>query len=186
MLSENVKMCKNEYKKSDLNVISEVSEHVNIPPAMKIVNIKSDSANRSCFADILKSSNGYKKRLNLNINNTERGKFEIAEGSPVSMKKIQKQSTESSGLSILNRSRLLTNGKAAKETNTHTNSVRSRNTSGGQLTPSKRKMMEGVGRGEVKLLVCIFESEFTKPTWRKEAISENPAKRQRCSSRGAK
>ena len=190
MLSESMKICKNDCEKNVLNVISEVSERVSIPPAKKIVNIKSDGANRSCFADILKSSNGYKRKIKIKINNTERGKFEIAKGSPVSMKKvIQKSSTETSGLTVSNRLRLSTNGKAAteeKENIIQTNFVIDRNISVGQVTPSKRKLMEGGGRGEVRSLVCIFENEFTKPTWRERNISESPAKRQRCSSRGTK
>ena len=149
MLSESMKICKNDCEKNVLNVISEVSERVSIPPAKKIVNIKSDGANRSCFADILKSSNGYKKKIRIKINNTERGKFEIAKGSPVSMKKvIQKSSTETSGLTVSNRLRLSTNGKAAteeKENIIQTNFVIDRNISVGQVTPSKRKLMEGGG-----------------------------------------
>ena len=146
MLSECMKICKNDCEKNVLNVISEVPERVSIPPAKKIVNIKSDGANRSCFADILKSSNGYKKKIRIKINNTERGKFEIAKGSPVSMKKvIQKSSTETSGLTVSNRLRLSTNGKAAIENIIQTNSVIDRNISVGQVTPSKRKLMEGGG-----------------------------------------
>ena len=187
MLSESMRICKNDCEKNVRNVISELSERVSIPPAKKIVNIKSDGANRSCFADILKSSNGYKnkKKINIKINNTERGKFEIAKGSPVSMKIIRKSSTETSGLTVSNRLRLSTNGKAAKEDIIQTNSVSNRNTSVGQVKPSKRKLME-VGGGEVRSLVCIFENGITKPTWREKDISESPAKRQRCSNRGAK
>ena len=148
MLSESMRICKNDCEKNVLNVISEVPERVSIPPAKKIVNIKSDGANRSCFADVLKSSNGYKKKINIKINNTERGKFEIAKGSPVSMKKIQKSSTETSGLTVSNRLRLSTNGKAAIEDIIETNSVSNRNTSVGQVTPSKRKLMEGGGRSD--------------------------------------
>ena len=148
MMSERMRICKNDCEKNVRNVISEVSERVSIPPAKKIVNIKSDGANRSCFADILKSSNGYKnkKKINIKINNTERGKFEIAKGSPVSMKKIRKSSTETSGLTVSNRVRLSTNGKAALEDIIQTNSVNNRNTSVGQVTPWKRKLMEGGGQ----------------------------------------
>jgi hypothetical protein len=178
MLSESMKLCKNDCdcEKSVLSVISEVSERVSVPTTKKIENIKSDGANKSCFADILKSSNGYKRQIKIKINSTERGKFEIAKGSPVSMKKLIKQSiTETS-----------TNGKAAsKETITQSNFVIDRKISVGQLTPSKRKLMEGGGgRGDVKSLVCIFENEITKPTWRELNGSESPAKRQRCSSKG--
>ena len=76
--------------------------------------------------------------------------IEIAKGSPVSIKKIiQKSSTETSGLTVSNRLRLSTNGKAAskeeKETIIQTNFVIDRNISVGQVTPSKRKLMEGGG-----------------------------------------
>ena len=51
----------------------------------------------------------------------------------------------------------------------------------GAVTPTKRKTVEGGGEGgNVKSLICIFEEEITKPTWREIDVTESPAKRQRC------
>ena len=66
----------------------------------------------------------------------------------------------------------------------HTNIVKG-TSSVGSVTPSKRKIFDIEG-GEVKSLICIFESDITKPTWRDNSVSDSPAKRQRCVRQGPK
>ena len=168
-----------------LITVPEVYEHIDIQNiTKKSENSKSGGASVSRFADILQTTSGHTKKGNLKLKKTERGKFTIAKGSPVSAKK--KSSKESSGLTVPNIVRFPTNQKAANIGNfTHSNLVTNRNESVGQITPSKRKLMGGEGRGDVRSLVCIFENGFTKPTWDDTGVSESPAKRQRC-GRGSK
>ena len=129
--------------------VPEVSEHIDIQNiTKKSENSKSGGASVSRFADILQTSSGHTKKGNLKLKKTERGKFTIAKGSPVSAKKNQKSSKKSSGLTVPNIVRFPTNQKAANIGNfTHSNLVTNRNESVGQITPSKRKLMGVRGGG---------------------------------------
>ena len=119
---------------------------------------------------------GCKPKISFTVQNISKGKFELE--------------TSNGGLasgSSHNRRNLVPNRQTAslenENKNKHTNIVTG-TTSRGALTPNKRKSTDG-GRegGEVRSLICIFESDITKPTWRELMTVESPAKRQRCGQR---
>ena len=112
---------------------------------------------------------GCKPKVSFTVQNISKGKFELE--------------TSNGGLasgSSHTRRNLASNRQTAILENKHTNIVTG-TTSRGALTPNKRKYTDG-GRegGEVRSLICIFESDITKPTWRELTTLESPAKRQRC------
>ena len=160
-----------------VDVRCEVNEPSRVPPKPVKLNDNSrmSSENSSSFAEVLRKNGGCKK---LTVKIIQRGKFEITttNGSPASRKKISNHEISM---------KLATPEKTtfSKESK-HAFSTVKYNASVGQLTPTKRKMLEG--GGEVKSLACIFENnDITKPTWREVNNGASPAKRQRC-ARGSK
>ena len=76
--------------------VSEVSDHVDIQnTTKKNVNSKSGGDSISRFADFLQPGSGHTRKANFKINKTEKGKFNIAKGSPLSTKKNEKSSQRS-------------------------------------------------------------------------------------------
>ena len=150
-----------------LSCVSPITASKNATIRKKCGEIVSSSANNN-------KNLGCKPKISFNIRNVSKGKFELAKGGPAS------------GSNSVRR-KLVTNGQTAFSLSKHENKFKhtelvTGTIPRGVITPTKRKIIDG---GEVKSLICIYESELTKPTWRENIVTESPAKRQRCGRQGS-
>ena len=119
---------------------------------------------------------GCQPKVTFSVQNISEGKFklETTNGGPAS------GSSQPTRNLATTRQTAIQKNKTYKHTNIVTGTP-----SRGQLTPIKRKTIDGGGGGEVKSLICIFESDITQPTWRNKSVTDSPAKRQQCGRQGS-
>jgi hypothetical protein len=156
-----------------------VDQLTNVPPATAKPNvtIKNECGKITSFTSTKKNV-GCKPKVSFSVQNISKGKFklETTNGGPASgsSQPIRNLATNKQTATLKN--------KTYKHTNVGTGTF-----SRGSVTPSKRKTIDGGGEGgEVKTLICIFESDITKPTWQDISLTESPAKRQRCGRQRSK
>ena len=178
------KECENVCQKNFQNSVNVLNESMSVAelskkiPENENVITSNGYTNYPSFASSFENL-GCRPKVRFNVKNCLGGRFnlEVVNGGPASSKScvLKEENSANYKKTALQRK--------PENDNKHSSEVKV-NHSWGQITPIKRKITEemGGGVGEVQTLVCIFESDLTKPTWRGSV--ESPAKRQRCGRQG--